>query len=152
MNTINPARDPELVQAVLKSYLPLLHQEYGPDDLPAFADEASARYLTLMRTHRPKLSKAEWLLLVDAFWGTITLFESSGLTIANALLLPQVEAACNWEGLATKWHVDQVELLQKVAGFSPLEAMAVLHVIEYAKFRAEARPIEQALAECGAAV
>jgi hypothetical protein len=152
MNTINPARDPEVIQAVLKSYLPLLHQEYGPHDLGAYADEASARYLTLMRKHRPCLSEAEWLLLVDAFWGTMTLFESTQMAITNELLLLEVEDACTLEGLATKWSVDQAELLRKVAGFSPLETMAVLHVIEYAKGHSGELPIEQALAECGAAV
>ncbi len=152
MNTINPARDPEVIQAVLKSYLPLLHQEYGPQDVANYAAEASARYLTLMRTHRPRLTKAEWLLLVEAFLGTMTLFESNQVAITNGLLLLEVEDACTLEGLASKWHVDQAELLRKVAAFSPLETMAALHVIEYAKFHVEEMPIEQALAERGAAV
>ena len=91
MNTINPARDPEVIQAVLKSYLPLLHQEYGPQDVANYAAEASARYLTLMRTHRPRLTKAEWLLLVEAFLGTMTLFESNQVAITNGLLLLEVE-------------------------------------------------------------
>jgi len=151
MNTLNPARDPKVIQAVLQYYLPSLHQDYGPRNVANYAAEASARYLVLMRQHRPSLSKAEWLLLVDAYWSTLTLFESNQMAITNDLLLLEVEDACTMEDLATKWSVDQAELLRKIAGFSPVETMAVLHVIEYAKGHSGELPGEQALAQCGTA-
>lgn len=98
------------------------------DDDGAFSQTvngAVARYLEVMREHRPDFSRAEWCAICDALNGTI--FDDLWVRRAGKLIAIELEDSRG--GLGEKWGVDIPALCAKLMALPTAESLAVLHVV-----------------------
>lgn len=106
--------------------LPDLAARAGDDSDAAIsrtADRDLHRYYALLARALPAFAEPEASLLVDALNGIITEPHSAHLLWAN------VEDAQR-EGLAEKWGVDGLALVQRLRALTPFEALAVADAAE----------------------
>ena len=93
----------------------------------ALINTAVERYMMLLKTHRPRLSKNEWYLIFDSMNGLVT-DEPAELAASGVWL--SVRDSIDLDGLAQKWEVDGEALVQKIQAMTKAELLSIVDVVE----------------------
>ena len=83
------------------------------------------RYRQIVADHCPDLGRNEWMACMDVMNG---MFTGMGDQTAVKYLWASVDDACKEEGLAEKWSIDGIALVNKLRALDTAGAIAVAEI------------------------
>jgi hypothetical protein len=115
-----------------------LLESRSDDNISGTLNAAIDRYLGIVRRVMPRFHLAEWNAIMDAMNGSQT---QSSADIDPGAILANVADAIRYNGLAEKWEIDPVTLVDQLRELDYPAQVALLDAVERYWYRGQPRVI-----------